>query len=299
MMSGLIEEKGTTAEMVAFATPVKDRKRACVVRIHPAGYLLDSRHVLEDEVVLLGRDDDCDIRVGDPAVSRFHARIEIGVRGYMARDLQSTNGTFVNDRPIASVQLRDGDLIRVGTHLYRFLDGETFEADYHERIYRQAILDPLTGLHNRRYLMEVLERELLRAARRNLPMSILLLDIDHFKSINDQLGHLAGDCLLRELSDRLQCHVRKHELLARYGGEEFLLILPDSVETEALELAERLRTAVSSRAFILPDSLARVTVSIGVATTQGGERPTHSSLIRCADLKLYQAKHDGRDCVRS
>ena len=299
-MNGLLEEKETTVEMAAVATtPAKKPNRAFVVRIHPAGFLLDSRFVIEEEFVLFGRDDDCDIRVVDPAVSRFHARIETTDEGRFARDLHSTNGTFVNDLPIFATPLRDGDLIRLGSHFYRFLDGETLEADYHERIYRQAVLDPLTGLHNRRYLMEVLDRELVRVARRNVSLSLVLIDIDHFKSINDELGHLAGDFLLRELCDRLQCHVRKHELLARFGGEEFMLVLPDTVKSEAVELAERLRAVVSTRAFILPDRLARATVSIGVATASGGERLAPADLIRRADLQLYEAKRGGRNCVRS
>lgn len=294
------DERGTTTEMVAVAKiqPTGERKQACLIRIHPASFLLGARFVLEEDVVMLGRDDDCDIRVNDPSASRFHARIEGGRDGYLLRDLRSTNGTYVNDRPIVSVRLGDGDQVRIGTHLYRFVNGQSFEAEYHERIYRQAVLDPLTGLHNRRYLSEVLQRELNRSARRNGPLSIALLDVDHFKSFNDRLGHIAGDCLLRELADRLKCHVRRHELLARYGGEEFLIILPEASKTEATELAERLRTAVATRAFILPDSLARVTVSIGLATAEAGERPSPSCLIRRADLKLYQAKRDGRDRVR-
>ena len=111
----------------------------------------------------------------------------------------STNGTFVNNATSQGGVLRDGDYLRVGNCLYRFLSGGNIEAEYHEEIYRLTVLDGLTQVHNRRYLNDFIEREVVRAAHHNRPLALVLVDIDHFKMVNDKLGHLAGDLVLREL----------------------------------------------------------------------------------------------------
>src|SRR5262249_13639398 len=149
--------------------------------------------------VVLGRGEDCDVRINDHSVSRRHARIEPSPEGYYAIDLQSTNGTFVNDVPTDVATLKDGDYLRIGNCIYRFLGGGNVEAEYHEEIYRLTIIDALTGIHNKRFMMEFLDRELARSARHGRPLAVLILDIDHFKTVNDELGHLAGDQTLRDL----------------------------------------------------------------------------------------------------
>ena len=162
------------------------------------------------------------------SVSRRHARVELIGDSYVATDLGSTNGTTVNDRPAMRTPLADGDYLKVGNCLFRFLAGGNIEAEYHEELYRLAIIDALTGLHNNRFLLEHLGREATRSARHDRPLALILLDIDHFKTINDTLGHLAGDHALKELARRLLLEVRRDELLARYGGEEFAVILGES-----------------------------------------------------------------------
>src|SRR5207247_3830386 len=137
--------------------------------------------------------------------------------GYYAVDLQSTNGTFVNDVPASICKLKDGDYLRVGNCIYRFLAGGNVEAEYHEEIYRLTIIDALTGIHNKRYLLEFLDRELARSARHHRPLSLVMLDIDRFKAVNDELGHLAGDFTLRELLSLAKEAIRKEELCVRYG----------------------------------------------------------------------------------
>ena len=151
---------------------------------------------------MLGRGEDCDIRLHDHSVSRRHARIEPTPEGYYVYDQQSTNGTFVNDKQLdTSWLLQDGDYLRVGNCIYRYLAGGNIEAEYHEEIYRLTILDGLTQIHNQRYLAEFLEREVVRSQRHDRPLSVLMFDIDRFKSINDTFGHLCGDFVLRELAD--------------------------------------------------------------------------------------------------
>ena len=144
-------------------------KDACLIHIYPTGMAMGTRHLLEQGTIILGRGDDCDITVQDFSVSRRHTRFDLDVDRYLATDLDSTNGTFVNDAPAKMTPLADGDYLRVGNCLYRFLTGGNVEADYHEELYRLAIVDALTGLNNKRYLMDYLQRELDRSVRYGRP----------------------------------------------------------------------------------------------------------------------------------
>src|SRR5215213_130663 len=263
---------------------------ACLVHIYPTGSEMGTRHLLDKEHLVLGRSDDCDIRVHDHSVSRRHTQFDLDLSGYLATDLGSTNGTFVNDKPANRTPLVDGDYVRVGNCIYRHLAGGNVEADYHEELYRLAILDALTGLYNKRYLLDYLERELARSARHGRPLSLIIFDIDHFKAINDTLGHLGGDLTLRDLAARLRTEIRRDELLARYGGEEFAAVLTETDHAEAAEMAERLRKAAEAHAFTFDGRRYEVRVSLGVASTQARSVPTPLELIRQADERLYRAK---------
>ena len=273
------------------------RRDACVVHIYPTGPGMGARYALTDVPMVLGRGNDCDIRINDHSVSRRHARIQPGADGYYAVDLQSTNGTFVNDVPASICKLKDGDYLRVGNCIYRFLAGGNVEAEYHEEIYRLTIIDALTDIHNKRYLLEFLDRELSRSARYGRPLALILFDLDRFKGINDELGHLGGDFTLRELSALVKGCVRKEELLARYGGEEFAVVLPETARDGALLVAERIRSQVEQHQFVYEGKTYPVTISVGVALTNGGEALTPTDLLRQADENLYKAKNDGRNRV--
>src|SRR5436190_13180024 len=273
------------------------RRDACVVHIYPTGPGMGARYALSDSPVVLGRGNDCDIRINDHSVSRRHARIQPGADGYYAVDLQSTNGTFVNDVPASICKLKDGDYLRVGNCIYRFLAGGNVEAEYHEEIYRLTIIDALTEIHNKRYLLEFLDRELARSARYRRPLALVLFDLDRFKSINDELGHLGGDFTLRELAGIVKSSVRKEELFARYGGEEFIIVLPETDGEGGLAVAERVRGQVEAHGFEYENRTYPVTISVGVATTSGDASLTPQELIRQADDKLYQAKDEGRNRV--
>jgi diguanylate cyclase (GGDEF)-like protein len=247
--------------------------------------------------MVLGRGNDCDIRINDHSVSRRHARIQPGADGYYAVDLQSTNGTFVNDVPASICKLKDGDYLRVGNCIYRFLAGGNVEAEYHEEIYRLTIIDALTDIHNKRYLLEFLDRELSRSARYHRPLSLIMFDIDRFKTVNDDLGHLGGDFTLREAAAAVKGSIRKEELFARYGGEEFVIVLPETNLENGLAVAERVRGLVERHNFQYEGKSYVVTISVGLAATSGDETLTPHDLIGMADEKLYQAKHQGRNRV--
>jgi diguanylate cyclase (GGDEF)-like protein len=293
-------EKVTETWVTVPERPVSMTNRnACLVHIYPTGPGMGSRHTLADKPLVIGRGGDTDLRINDHSVSRRHARIQPGADGYYAVDLNSTNGTFVNDVPASMQRLKDGDYLRVGNCIYRFLAGGNVEAEYHEEIYRLTIIDALTDIHNKRYLLEFLDRELSRSGRYARPLSLVMFDIDRFRAVNEDLGHLGGDFTLRELAARIKGNVRKEELLARYGGEEFAVVLPETTREGAVNLSERLRTVVASQPFTYEDRSYHVTISLGVATTTGDETMTPSALLRLADEKLYQAKHEGRNRVVS
>jgi two-component system cell cycle response regulator len=270
---------------------------ACLVHIYPTGSGMGTRYPLTGPALVIGRENDCDIQIHDHSVSRRHARILTGADGHYAVDLQSTNGTFVNDVPASMCKLKDGDYLRVGNCIYRFLTGGNVEAEYHEEIYRLTIIDALTEIHNKRYLMEFLDRELARSARYHRPLTLILFDIDRFKAINDVHGHLGGDFTLRELATCVKSVVRKEELFARYGGEEFIVILPESTLEGGLNVAERIRVMVEKHTFVFEDKSFHITISLGMAATNGAEPLTPLELIRQADEKLYQAKRAGRNMV--
>ena len=168
----------------------------------------------------------------------------------------------------------------------------------YETLQELAITDGLTHLYSRRYFLERFHEELERSKRHTLHLSFLMADIDHFKQKNDQYGHLVGDVILKEVAMLLKANVREIDLVGRYGGEEFSIALPDTAMTEALVVAERIRSAVEQHTFTAYDEVAHVTLSLGVgAYPEDGENPV--DLIEAADGALYRAKQMGRNKVCS
>jgi two-component system, cell cycle response regulator len=271
---------------------------ACLVHIYPSGPSMGKRYALGKTSWVLGRGEGSDIRTQENSVSRRHAQIDPTVSGYVVSDLGSTNGTFVNDvMTSGKYLLQDGDYLRVGNCIYRFLTGGNIESEYHEEIYRLTIMDGLTQIHNQRYLVDFLERELARSVRHFRPLSVMMIDLDRFKSINDEHGHLCGDYVLRELSERIRHSVRREDLFARYGGEEFSLVLVETQQEDAIEVAEKIRTTICERTFHFDGKTINASVSIGVATTQGEATLGPKELLQKADEQLYNAKRNGRNRV--
>jgi diguanylate cyclase (GGDEF)-like protein len=269
---------------------------ACLVLIYPNGADMGRRFELTQLEHIIGRGADCDIQVDKDSVSRKHARVHRSGNGWSVSDLGSTNGSYLNDVPIKTESLRDGDLLKIGNTIFKFLTGGNIEVAYHEEIYRMTIIDGLTGFHNKRSFLEFLEREMARCGRYGRPLSLLMFDIDHFKRINDEHGHLTGDYVLKEMARRLQPRVRREELLARYGGEEFCAVLPETPRDGALQFAEQVRQIVANEAFEFEGDVMNVTVSVGVATLQG-EPWDPQTFIKIVDDNLYRAKNSGRNRV--
>ncbi len=271
-----------------------EQQSACLVQIY--GNDLGKRFPISDEVTI-GRSEDCTIVVSVPNVSRRHARVFVDGERWWIEDLGSTNGTQVNDVEIDGPRpLSNGDLVTTGGLVFKFIVGGNVEALYHEEIYRLTILDGLTGVHNKRFFLEFLEREVARALRHARPLTLVMLDLDHFKEINDTFGHLAGDAVLKRVAQAIGGRVRRDELLARYGGEEFAVVLPETDLEGALTFAEKVRSEVERSKFSFDGQDIRVTVSVGVSILRSGD--DSEALIAAADAELYRAKREGRNRVR-
>jgi len=270
----------------------------CLVVIYsPEPGLLGKRFVLDRAVLRVGRGADNTVVLEGDSVSRRHARFEKRGNRWHVVDLNSTNGTYFNEQLVVGEQiLNNSDRIKIGPAILKFLSGADAEAKYHEEIYRMTIVDGLTQIHNKRYLFEVMDRECTRARRHDRPLSIVMFDIDHFKKINDQFGHLAGDYALRELARVCQDRIRKDETFARYGGEEFTVVLPETAIEGALALAEDLRARTEQHDFAFQNERIPMTISLGCAQLSETDKLA-TDLIQRADEKLYEAKRGGRNRV--
>jgi two-component system, cell cycle response regulator len=268
---------------------------SCLVEIH--GPQLGKKYVLGDEEFTIGRDEKNNIVIDLDNVSRRHCVVVQKDKKYLITDLKSTNGTYLNDEEIKEQQtLRSGDLVKVGGAIFKFLSGDKIESLYHEEIYQLTICDGLTGAFNKRYFLEFLEREMGRCARYQRHLSLILFDIDHFKGINDTNGHLAGDYVLRELSQVIKPRIRKEECFARYGGEEFAIVQPEAGPENVRKLAEKLRKLVEDHRFTFEGKDISVTISLGVGDLTA-DMTEPMQFIKASDQNLYKAKKTGRNRV--
>ena len=255
--------------------------------------------VVSGEIVTLGRSDDCTVRFDDTSLSRVHARV-MNVMDYMVGDAGSTNGTFVNGERIEKAcHLEDGDRIQLGsgTTLRFSLVTEEEEAAL-RKIYEAAVLDGLTGVANRKHLEERLDSELAFALRHHVDLSVIIVDLDHFKRVNDTYGHLAGDAVLRRAAEIFRETVRLEDFVGRYGGEEFVVVARGTAAARAVKLAERLRAKIAEAPISFEARQIPVTMSAGVACLDEVSGVTdRASLLTRADERLYRAKEGGRNRV--
>jgi len=275
--------------------PPKPAGDACIVVIY--GTELGKRLELGAAPFEIGRSSNNDLFIDQESVSRHHARITYVDGKYSLSDLGSTNGTFINDESVRERPLTDGDQVRIGRSILKFMTGENVEVHYHEEIYRLMTVDGLTQIFNRRYFNEALEREVNRAKRYSRALSLLAFDIDLFKKVNDTYGHLAGDSLLRVIAAAVKSRLRREDILARTGGEEFAVLLPEVTLEGALVTAEKVRALVEATPVKHDQDTLRCTISLGVAELVR-EDAAPEDLYKRADERLYEAKQGGRNCVK-
>jgi len=246
----------------------------------------------------IGRDPDAEVFVDDNSISRVQARIERTAHGCVLIDENSKNGTLVNGQRIsAPYVLRSGDSIRIGHTILKFLSGNDVEREHQELIIRLTEIDELTQLATRRIFDDELAREITRTRRYERNLSLLALDVDYFKKVNDTYGHSAGDDALRSVGGCIADRIRKKlDVAARVGGEEIGIVMPETDLTQAATFAESLRVAIEALEIASEQHRFSVTVSIGCAELLRSERRPKELYDR-ADAKLYEAKHSGRNRV--
>ncbi|HYP52647.1 MAG TPA: GGDEF domain-containing protein, partial [Pyrinomonadaceae bacterium] len=259
---------------------------------------------------VLMRDLDHFKSVNDARASRLHARVRIerdeqtGAERYRLTDLGSTNGTLVNGQPVSDVFLQEGDKLTIGEHLLRFDLLDDIDREYQRQIHRLLAHDELTGLLTSKSFFSELRRESARAEAEGRPFCVLMMDIDHFKEVNDSYGHLVGSQTLEEVGALITRALRAGDVAARFGGEEFAAFLLNADCAQGLVAAERVRTAIEQHAFpavrrgahATEERTLRITISLGVASYPDDARDP-IELVELADTALYRAKRTGRNRV--
>ncbi len=277
------------------AAPVAKAREACLTVI--AGPNVGEMFRVADGGDI-GRSMDARFRLTDTEMSRRHARIVAREGRFFVEDLGSTNGTFVNGNRVKLQSLNDGDKLQVGTQtILRFSYQDDLDEEFQRRMVESALRDGLTKAYNKKYFSERLASELAYAQRHDVPISLLLLDLDHFKQVNDTYGHLAGDAVLVTFANLVFETIRKEDVFARYGGEEFAVISRGIDALGGRAFGERLRGLVEQQLFEFQGTRIPVTVSIGVATYPDVPATDPDMLVESADRALYESKAGGRNRV--
>jgi diguanylate cyclase (GGDEF)-like protein len=252
--------------------------------------------------MIVGRGDDVDILIDDTAISRHHAKLCLATaKAVMVEDLGSKNGTFFNGHRVDKVELRDGDRFQMGSNtILKLTYQDNVEEEFQRQLYESATRDGLTGLFNKKFLLDRLSAEFAYCARHKVTLSLCMFDIDHFKQINDRWGHVAGDAVLTQLARVVGKASRTEDIICRYGGEEFAVLLRQIDERNASIYAERIRRRVEQSEFAFTDKdgnrqAISVTISLGVATLGTQRFATMDDFIALADKHLYLAKRAGRN----
>ncbi|HRK01736.1 MAG TPA: GGDEF domain-containing protein [Oligoflexia bacterium] len=273
----------------------KDQE-ACliIIRGSPQG----KRYEINKDSMFLGRDVSAEIALNDQNVSRKHAEVIREGKEIKLRDNGSTNGTFVNDKLIKdTVTLRKEDMIKLGNTILKFLPQGELEIFYLGTLESAAHTDPLTKVYNKGYISEALEAEFKRARALHHDFSLIILDLDHFKKVNDTFGHDAGDYVLKEMCHLIRAKILpKSAIFGRFGGEEFLILLPEHTLEATVQVAENIRSGIERHPFTYDGKKLPVTASIGVAES-ALDIESHTALFKLADKAVYQAKSSGRNQV--
>lgn len=269
--------------------------RAMLVLV--AGNAPGQVYTLKPETVI-GRDPLADIVVEDSAVSRRHVQLTLQGDTCLVEDLASANGTFIGGARITRHELANGDRLQLGPRVVlRFSLIDDAEEKMLRQLFESSTRDPLTGAYNKKYITERLTSEVAHALRHSTPLEVVVLDLDKFKQINDQHGHLVGDAVLRQVAERVQTVIRSEDVFGRFGGEEFVVL---SRAPNAARLAERIRVAIEQLSIGSERGKLSVTVSCGVARLAELQSAiTSDALLDKADQRLYDAKRAGRNRVVS
>lgn len=251
---------------------------------------------LGDVPVTMGRSADCDFRLLNRAISRLHCRVWRDNSGFWVRDLNSTNKTYLNDRPVVEARLKDGDFITVGGTVVQFTQEKDVDHAAQSEFFDLVTHDQLTGLSQRRVFEQSLEQEIARSVRRGREFVLALLDVDELSRINREWGKAAGDDVLKQVARALKAGLREEDLLCRFGGEEFAALLPETGMEEAEKLLNAVRSAIANVEFFIQGESRSASVSIG-AVLWTPEFKTAAATLDAAEQKLKAAKDAGRNRI--
>ncbi len=291
------EESTIIGRIPASITSVGEKNRAYLIVL--AGESVGAMFRVDDAETVLGRGSNARVRLNDEGISRKHCRLVQKGADVFIEDLGSANGTRVNEEPVGETRLlQDGDKIHVGsTTILKFTYHDQLEESFQQKMIEAALRDGLTKAYNKKYFLDRLEAELAYSKRHKASLSLVMFDVDHFKGVNDNYGHLAGDFVLARLAKITQQTIRTEDVLARYGGEEFGVICRASELSKAGVFAERLRVVIETCVFDYGGTRLPITVSLGVASTSEISVNTVPEFIQLADEALYMAKRSGRNRV--
>ncbi|MBL8716636.1 MAG: GGDEF domain-containing protein [Myxococcales bacterium] len=293
----------------AYRPPAEPKPRTAYLTVM-AGARAGEMFPLDRDETILGRGPQSTVHLDSDGVSRKHARIVRQGDAFVLEDLGSTNGTFVlaegvEETRVTFRKLCEGDRVQVGTEvILRFNQLDDLEAQLQQQLYESAVRDPLTRAYNRKHFQERLRSEIAHALRHGAHLSLIILDIDHFKKVNDTWGHPAGDAVLRALASAIMKAIRVEDVFARVGGEEFTLLARGIDLENAIAFAERLRKGIERLAIPWGTGALNITSSMGVAALGelsaelGGPKSIDGDLLVArADKRLYVAKNSGRNRV--
>lgn len=282
--------------VVSNADQDQEAMKACLVIIY--GLDLGKKFNLSEPSLIVGRSSECDIQVDEESVSQKQVKFIKTGDSVVIKDLGSVHGTLVNDKLTKETKLKNGDLVEIGRTIFRFLSGDNLEDAYHEEIYKLTTIDGLTQVYNKRHFIENLGRELSRSRRYGRHLSLGIFSVDDFKHINDSLGHLFGDQVLKQIAMLVRNNIRREDFLARYNEEEFAVILPEIDQKNAINMTEKVRQLVEKHELVFGKTRIEVTISVGLVFADDSVQ-TSADLIKKADLNLHQAKQLGCNRVVS
>lgn len=282
---------------LAAADKEAESKPACFIVV--GGELNGTIFDLLEGDTFVGRSPDCNIPLEFQGISRKHFKINVDDAGVtQVIDLDSSNGTFLNNQKIeAATTLGKGDMVKVGSVALKFLPRGDTERLTYDKLHKEANTDGLTQCYNKMYFNNKLDLEVKKSKVTGEPLSLIIFDLDHFKHLNDNYGHDAGDYVLKEKAQLINDNgIRKNDTFARYGGEEFVVLLPNTNLKQAFEIAERLRKLIFEHDFMYDGKRLPVAASIGVADYRQGVN-TGTDLFRRADEAVFKSKDGGRNQV--
>jgi diguanylate cyclase (GGDEF)-like protein len=253
---------------------------------------------LEPWPFTVGRHPTNHLRVDEDSISRFHARIIRNGDEYVVEDMGSRNGVFVAGKRVTRAKLDHDSWLQFGPRVsFRFSLTDVREERLLRKLYESSTRDALTGAYNRLHFEERLRSEVAYAIRHRSQASLVIIDLDHFKRVNDTYGHPAGDAVLKRASEACMRALRTEDVFARFGGEEFGVVLRNIELKGATRLGDRLRSAVSNEVIDHEGHQIKVTLSAGAASLACCQSPSAEELISIADRRLYVAKQQGRNRI--